>query len=66
MPPTAKRSKLPPELEPERVLPLDVAAELTSLSEDTLKRRYSKWILDLSPRRLGMRLKHALSIGETT
>jgi hypothetical protein len=46
----------------ERVVDLKTAASLKSISVDTLKRRYSDQIIDLSPRRRGMKLKHALGI----
>jgi hypothetical protein len=64
-------------LELERVLPLarfkrtaprpeqptDLSAEeITNLSPDTLKRRYSKYVIRLSPRRQGMKLRNALAI----
>jgi hypothetical protein len=39
------------------------AAEVTSLSEDSLKRHYPHLIKRLSPRRLGMALGDALAIG---
>jgi hypothetical protein len=37
---------------------------ITSLSEDTIKRRYPEYIVELSPRRRGMKLKRALEITE--
>ena len=49
-------------LELERVVTLRQAAELKSLSVDTLKRRYAHLITDLSPRRRGMKLKHPLGL----
>jgi hypothetical protein len=49
-------------LELESVKPLDVAEEMTSLSRDTIKRRYPKYVVQLSPRREGMKLKHILQI----
>jgi hypothetical protein len=49
-------------VELERVIPLPEAARLLSVSVDTLKRRYAHLIINLSPRRRGMRLKHALRI----
>jgi hypothetical protein len=52
--------------EPESVSPLRDAAKRTSLSEDTLRRRYRKYIVALSERRLGMKNKfiHAITNGE--
>jgi hypothetical protein len=55
----------PPGLALERMLTLEEVAELTGLSPDTLKRRYSHLIKRLSPRRVGIRVKDALSIGES-
>jgi hypothetical protein len=57
---TNSHIKLSPELELERIVPLQQAAELQSTSVDTLKRRHRDKIIKLSPRRLGMKLKHAL------
>ena len=42
------------------------AAHLSSLSEDTLKRRYPNIVRKLSPRRCGVRLGDVLPIGLTT
>jgi hypothetical protein len=47
----------------DRMLSLAEAAQLTSLSEDTLRRRYSFLIRQLSPRRCAIRLRDALAIG---
>jgi hypothetical protein len=47
----------------DRMLSLAEAAQLTSLSEDTLRRRYSHLIRKLSPRRCAIRLRDALAIG---
>jgi hypothetical protein len=52
--------KLSPELELERIVPLQEAAKLQSTSVDTIKRRHRDKIIELSPRRLGMKLKDAL------
>lgn len=57
------RPQSPPTwLELESVKPLDEVEEITSLSEDTIRRRYADWIVSLSPRRVGMKLRHALAI----
>jgi hypothetical protein len=56
--------ELPPGLAGERVLTLDQVSELTTLSIDTLTRAYSDKILYLSPKRRGMKLKHAVSLGQ--
>jgi hypothetical protein len=47
----------------ERIVSLREASELSSLSEDTLRRRYSAKLIKLSPRRTGMRLRDVLAIG---
>jgi hypothetical protein len=49
-------------IELESVIPLPEAARLKSVSVDTLKRRYAHLIIHLSPRRRGMKLKHALGL----
>jgi|SoiMethySBSTD1v2_1073268.scaffolds.fasta_scaffold1341040_1 hypothetical protein len=50
----------------ERVLPLEEAEELTSLSRWTLVRRYPQYVVRVSPARLGIKYKHALAItGQT-
>ena len=52
---------LSPELESRRIVSLQEAARLRGVSVDTLKRRYSHKILQLSPRRKGMRIGDALA-----
>jgi hypothetical protein len=49
-------------LELEQVKSLPEVELITNLSEDTLKRRYPRLIVRLSPRRQGMQLKNALAI----
>jgi hypothetical protein len=51
-------------IELQRIINLKEAGRLTNLSVDTLKRRYGEKILQLSPRRLGMRVRDALTIAE--
>ena len=54
-----------PELTPlelNRVAPLDEASHLSSLSVDTLREQYADKILQLSPKRYGMRVGHALQL----
>jgi hypothetical protein len=58
------KSQRPSWLELESVKPMRTASEITDLSEDTIKRRYPKFVVQLSPRRLGMKLKHILQIAE--
>jgi hypothetical protein len=65
MPPLCK-AELPPEIMLNRVVPLAQASEIVNLSVDTIRRRYPEKIIKLSPRRLGMRLRDALAIGEPT
>lgn len=51
-------------LELESVKTLPKVSEITSLSVDTIERRYPKYVVQLSPRRKGMKLKHALEIAK--
>jgi hypothetical protein len=51
-------------LELERILPLKDAANVSSLSEDSLKRNHADKIIRLGPRRLGMRAGDALMLGK--
>ena len=66
--PIAQEARARPEtekptwIELERVVSLQEAARLKSVSIDTLRRRYADKIIDLSPRRRGMKLKHALGL----
>jgi len=53
-------------LELESVKPLPVAEGITSLSQDGLRKHYGKYIVKLSDRRVGMKLKHALAIADGT
>ncbi len=52
------------ELELERIVSLRQVKKLSSLSRDSLKRYYADKIIELSPRRLGMRLRDALMLSE--
>jgi hypothetical protein len=38
------------------------AERITSLDEDTIKRRFPEWVVRVSDRRIGMKLKHILAI----
>jgi hypothetical protein len=60
----AARVPLPAALELERIIGLKQVEELSSLSEATIKRRYADKLIELSPRRLGMRLRDALMLSE--
>jgi hypothetical protein len=57
------RVQLSPEHELLRILPPPQVEEVTSLSWDTIERRYPEKVRKLSPRRKGMTLRDALSIG---
>jgi hypothetical protein len=46
----------------ERVIPLLEVTEITSLSRDSLQRHHKDKIVDLSPRRRGMKMRHVLAI----
>ena len=61
---TLRRYRLPLELEGERIVTLKEAQEISGLSADTWKRVYPGLIIRLSPRRLGIRLKHVLTVGQ--
>jgi hypothetical protein len=41
---------------------LGEAEEITTLSRDTIERRFPKYVVKLSPRRKGMKLRHILAI----
>jgi hypothetical protein len=59
---STEKTERPKWLELERILPMPEVEEITSLSIDSLKRHHKDKIVNLSPRRLGMKLKHALAI----
>jgi hypothetical protein len=61
---TRRRFQLPTELEGERIVGLQDAAELSGISVDTWKRRYQHLLIRLSPRRLGVKLRDVLSLGQ--
>lgn len=46
-----------------RIAEPEEVEKLSSLSWDTIKRRYSEYIVHLSERRVGMRVGHALMFG---
>jgi len=56
--------KLSPELRLEQIVPLQQASKLSSLSVDSLRRNHSEKIIELGPRRDGMRVKDALMLGK--
>ena len=49
-------------LERLRVASMDETEHLSGLSQETIKRHYPHLIIDLSPRRQGMRVQDALSL----
>ena len=53
---------IPTWLELESVKPLTQVSEITSLSPDTIVRRYPEYIVHLSPRRRGMKVRNILKI----
>ena len=61
---TNRKTELRPDLELQRVVTLREAAEISGISLDTIRRRYPQIIIKLSPRRVGVRLRDALSIGD--
>lgn len=65
MPGPVKRIQLSAERELDRIVSLEQAAELCSLSADTIKRRHPGKLVQLSPRRVGVRVRDALMLSET-
>jgi hypothetical protein len=61
---TGMNDKFHTEIAHQRIVSLREAAELSSLSVDTLQRRHSDKILKLSIRRRGMRLGDVLRLGQ--
>ena len=55
----------PTAFELERMLTLDQVAEFSGLSKDGIRRHYAHLIRRLSPRRVGMKLRDALTIGDS-
>jgi hypothetical protein len=47
----------------DRMVPLNEASVLAGISRDSLRRHYGHLIRQLSPRRVGMRVRDVLSIG---
>jgi hypothetical protein len=57
-------------LDLQRVIPLDgdkdvTVEKITSLSRDSIKRNHAEKVVDLGPRRVGMRLGDALTIARS-
>ena len=62
MPTPTNDFKLPPGLELDRIITLQEAEKISSLSIDSWKRHHADKVVELSPRRLGVRLRDALMI----
>jgi hypothetical protein len=60
------RIALSPELEQGRIITLQEAAKLSSISIDSWKRNHKDKIVKLSPRRLGVKLADVLAIGKAS
>ena len=59
---TAALERVPSWVEMESAIGLPEAARITNLSAETLSRHYPEYVVKLSPRRLGMKLRDALAI----
>lgn len=57
--------KLPPRLELDQIISLKEAEQVSSLSPDSWKRNHRDKVIELSPRRLGVRLRDALMLGKS-
>ena len=53
-------------IELESIKPMPVAAKITSLSPDTIRRKYPELVVKLSPRRDGIKLRDVLAIASGT
>ena len=62
--PAADEFKLPPTLELDQIITLQEAKKVSSLSPDSWKRNHPDKIVELSPGRLGIRLRHALMLAK--
>jgi hypothetical protein len=54
--------KLPTKYELDRIISLQEAKQVSSLSPDSWKRNHADKIIDLGPRRFGVRLRDALML----
>ena len=63
---STEKSDQPTWLELERILSLPEVELITTLSVDSLNRHHKEKIVELSPRRRGMKLKDALAIARGT
>jgi hypothetical protein len=64
MPDDSTHTPNPTWIELERILPLKEASIVSGLSQDSLKRHHAQKIIRLGPRRLGMRVRDALMLGD--
>jgi hypothetical protein len=62
MSPSHDDFKLSPELELEQIISLQCAEKVSDLSQDSWKRHHRDKLVKLSPRRYGVRLRHALML----
>ena len=58
--------RLPRALELEQIITLQEAEKVSSLSVDSWKRHHADKLVELSPRRLGVRLRDALMIRQAS
>jgi hypothetical protein len=61
---TQSTSQLLAGIEGERIVSLVEASRLAGVSIDTLKRRHGDKIVRMSAKRIGMRLRHVLSLAQ--
>ncbi len=54
--------KLPPELALDQIISLQKAEKISSLSSNSWKRHHADKVVEMSPRRLGVRLRDALML----
>jgi hypothetical protein len=59
-----RRFQLSTELELERIITLREAHEISGLSPDAWRDNHRDKIIQLSPRRQGIKLKHVLNVGQ--
>jgi hypothetical protein len=59
---STKPPKPPTWIELESVKVMGEVETITTLSRETIKRRYGRYVVRLSARREGMKLRHALAI----
>jgi hypothetical protein len=62
MPTTDDGFKLPPALELDRIISLQAAEKISTLSPESWKRHHADKVIQLSERRFGVRLRDALML----